>query len=194
MDQNLSHSENNPLTRFLLGILLKSGIFLAMIKFLLNFLPVKTIFAHCDIPCGIYDPHNMQMAAHTIIRMTQMIQEVKASSNEPPFDERKKIISQISRLTKIKEEHAELLKHELRVLWGDYFKDEHIQKHPDLHEKVFKIMKLASKARQEVNMDIAKELLTAVGEFAEVFYQTKGLEVVRIPSGYPTEGEIVSHK
>lgn len=162
-----------------------------MMKFLINLLPVKTIYAHCDIPCGIYDPHNMQMAAHTVIRMVQMIQEVKASSPEPPFEERKKIISQISRLTKVKEEHSELVKHEVRLLWGDYFKDEHLEKHPDLHDLVFKTMKLASKARQEINMEVAEELLANTQKIAEIFYETKGLKSRKVKAPYPTEREIV---
>ena len=160
-------------------------------KSLINLLPVKTIYAHCDIPCGIYDPHNMQMAAHTIIRMTQMIQDVKASSPEPEFEERKKIISQVSRLTKVKEEHAESLKHEVRVIWGDYFKSEHVEKYPDLHDLVFKTMKLASKARQEINMETAEDLLGNTQRIAEIFFETKGLKSKKVKAPYPTEREIV---
>ncbi|MBI2421156.1 MAG: superoxide dismutase, Ni, partial [Candidatus Levybacteria bacterium] len=94
-------------------------------NFLLDKIPHQEIFAHCDIPCGIYDPHNAQMAAHTVIRMTQMIEEVSASSKEPPFEERKKIISQLSRLTHVKEEHGHLVEDELGTLQNDYFKEEH---------------------------------------------------------------------
>lgn len=165
-----------------------------LISYLTRLLPTKPVFAHCDIPCGIYDPHEMQMAAHTVLRMTRMISDIQASSENPPVEERKKIIHDISRLTKVKEEHAELIKHEVRVIWGDYFKPEHLKDYPDLHELVFKIMKLASKTKQEVNPETAKELLENTQKFAEIFYKTKGLEVMRIPSDYPTEGEIVSHK
>lgn len=164
------------------------------LSFFLKLLPEKIAYAHCDIPCGIYDPHTAQMAAHTVIRMTSLINEVTASSDNAPFDERKKIISQIARLTHVKEEHAEIVKREIRVIWGDYFKEENMKGTPDLHEKVFKIMKLASRARQEINIDAANKLLTAVQEFSEIFYKSKNLAVVRIPSGYPTGGEIVSHR
>lgn len=150
--------------------------------------------AHCDIPCGIYDPHEAQMAAHTIIRMTSMINELQASSDNPEFDERKKIISQIARLTKVKEDHAELLKQQVRIIWGDYFKAEHLAKHKKLHDLVFKIMKQASKVRQEVNLVEAQELLVSVQEFAQIFWQTKGRKTVRVKSGYPTEGELVLPK
>ncbi|MBI2594377.1 superoxide dismutase, Ni [Candidatus Curtissbacteria bacterium] len=82
----------------------------------------QVVYAHCDVPCGIYDPHEAQMAVHTVLRMTGMILDLKASSKDPSFDERKRIISQIARLTKVKEEHAELVKSEVRIIWGDYFK------------------------------------------------------------------------
>src|SRR3990170_7227279 len=124
--------------------------------------PPQTAFAHCDIPCGIYDPHLAQLAAHTVLRMTNMIDELKASSPEPPFEERKRIISQISRLTKVKEEHAEIIKHEIRVIWGDYIKDEHIKEHKDVHKLVFAIMKQASVARQNVDVGEANKLLKMV--------------------------------
>lgn len=161
---------------------------------LLRLLPSQIAYAHCDIPCGIYDPHLAQMAAHTVIRMTSLINDLKASSSEPSFEERKKIISQISRLTKIKEEHAELVKHEIRVLWGDYFKEEHLKIYPDLHNLVFKTMKLASKARQEINIDAANDLLETVQKIAEIFWKTKGLKPILVKSPYPTGGEIVLHK
>ncbi|MDP2671501.1 MAG: superoxide dismutase, Ni [bacterium] len=155
-------------------------------------LPVKSAFAHCDIPCGIYDPHEAQVAAHTVIRMTKLLSEVKNDPDDNKADNSSDF--KISRLTKVKEEHAEKVKNEVRVIWGDYFKTEQIEKYPDLHEKVFKIMKAASKAKQEISLEGSEELLKLVQDFAEIFYQSKGLEVVRVKSGFPTEGEIVSHK
>ncbi|MBI4079376.1 MAG: superoxide dismutase, Ni [Candidatus Levybacteria bacterium] len=161
-------------------------------RFIVFLLPKA--YTHCDIPCGIYDPHASQLAAHTVIRMVSLISELTPSSSEPPFEERKRIIHQIARYTKVKEEHAEALKHEIRVLWGDYFKEEHLKEYPDLHNLVFKTMKLASKARQEVNHDAAQELLVTVQKIAEIFFKTKGLTPVRVKSPYPTGGEIVLHK
>ncbi|MBI2405733.1 superoxide dismutase, Ni [Candidatus Microgenomates bacterium] len=156
--------------------------------------PSTPVYAHCDIPCGIYDPHNAQMGAHTIVRMVNLLDELQPSKAEPDFEERKRIISQISRLTKVKEEHAEMVKKELRVLWADYFKEEHLKDYPTLHDTFWRALKLASKARQEISIEAAKELLEQVQKIAEIFWKTKGMEPVRISSGYPTEGEIVSHK
>ena len=165
-----------------------------LLRLIDKFFPPQTVFAHCDIPCGIYDPHEAQMAAHTVLRMTNMISELQALSAELPFEERKRIISQIARLTKVKEEHAEFIKHQVRIIWGDYFKDEHIKKYKTLHQLVFRIMKQASAARQNVDIKAANELLRMVQMFAEIFWETKGRKVQKVKSGYPTEGVIVLPK
>ena len=161
---------------------------------LFKLVPENIAYAHCDIPCGIYDPHLAQMAAHSVIRMTNLINDLKASSTEPPFDERKKIISQISRYTRVKEEHAELVKHEVRILWGDYFKEEHLKTYPDIHNLVFRTMKLASKARQEINIEAAQELLDTVQKIAQIFWKTKNIKSARISAPYPSGGAIVIPK
>ena len=149
---------------------------------LIKFLPTRPVYAHCDIPCGIYDPHAAQMAAHTVLRMTQLIREAK----DDPV--------KLARLAHVKEEHAEIVKHEVTVIWGDYFKEENSKNMPDLADHVWQTLKLASKAKQEVDLEVAKALLAHVQVFAEMFYQSKDLESVRVPSGYPTEGEMVVHK
>lgn len=131
------------------------------------------------------------MAAQTVLRMTSMLNELEPSKPEPEFNERKRIISQVSRLTKVKEDHAELVKQQVRVIWGDYFKPEHIQKHKNLHDLVFKIMKAASKAKQNIDIAACEELVDIVQEFAEIFWKTKNRKTVKVKSGYPTEGELV---
>lgn len=153
-----------------------------LLDHLIKILPSEPVYAHCDIPCGIYDPHNAQMAAHTIIRMTKLIGEAEGDTHK------------IARITHVKEEHGQLAEKELVTLWADYFKEEHLKEYPDLHDLIWKSIKLTGKVRQEVNTEAASELLTNVQKIAEIFWKTKGLEPVRIPSGYPTEGEIVSHK
>lgn len=156
--------------------------------------PAKIAEAHCDIPCGIYDPYHAQLAAHTIIRMVNLIDDLKISSMDAPIEERKVFIHQLSRYTATKEEHAEMVKKEVRILWGDYFKPEHVQQHPELHELVWKTMKLASKARQEVNMAAANELLESVQKIAVIFWKTKGKDTMKAPAPSPLGGEIVVQK
>lgn len=144
-----------------------------LVRIFIKLLPTKPVFAHCDIPCGIYDPHSAQLAAKTVLKMVSLINELKPSSEEPPFDERKKIISQISRLTKVKEEHAELCKREVLILWTDYFKAEHLEKFPDLHDLVWKTTKLCSDNKRAVDEPKAQELVEAVNKIADIFTQTK---------------------
>ena len=80
-----------------------------------------------------------------------------------------------------REDHAEIVKKEIRILWGDYFRPEHVEQYPNLHNLVFTAMKQASAARQNVSMDAAQSLLASVQELAEIFWKTKGAEVRRAP-------------
>jgi nickel superoxide dismutase len=156
-------------------------------KNLLNILPEKIAYAHCDIPCGIYDPYVAQRAAHTILRMTQLLVELKS-------DDQKKLAHDISRMTHVKEEHVNLLEEELETLRNDYFKDEHYDAYPILGSLFTKTLKAASKARQGIDMEAAKEVLSGAQEIAEIFFKTKNVEPMRVKSVYPTGGEIVLHK
>ena len=161
---------------------------------LIKLLPSRPVLAHCDIPCGIYDPHQMQMAAHTIIRMVKLINEVTASSENAPIGERKQIIHKLARLTQVKEQHGEICEHEIVTLWADYFKEEHLKDYPELHDLIWKTIKLTGKVRQEINLEAANELLENTQKISEIFWKSEGMEPTRIPSGYPTEGEMVVHK
>lgn len=163
-----------------------------MLLKLIKLLPTKPVYAHCDIPCGIYDPYPAQIGAHTVLRMTKLIKDMhQEEEGEEPH---KKLGHDLMRATKVKEDHAEMVKHEVSVIWGDYFKEENSKDVPDLSDKVWKILKLASKCKQNIDESVAQDLLNSVQEFAEIFWKSKGMEPIRIPSGYPTEGEMVIHK
>lgn len=154
--------------------------------------PPAHVHAHCDIPCGIYDPHLAQIAALSVIRMNQLIEGLEAPPGNPPSKaDRDKYVHAIGRYTTVKEEHAELCKREVRVIWGDYFKPEHADKHKDLHQVTWNVMKLASKGRQELNMQAAQDLLAEVQRFAEIFWDTKGVATKRQPSNQAVGGELV---
>ncbi len=159
-----------------------------MLKLLLKLFPTRPIYAHCDIPCGIYDPHEMQLAAHTIIRMVNLINE--SAGGSATKDDNHKVV----RCIKVKEEHAGKVEHEVVTLWADYFKEEHLKDYPDLHDLVWKTLKLTGDVRQKVDLAAAQKLLENTQKIAEIFWKTKGIAPIRIPSGYPTEGEIVSHQ
>jgi nickel superoxide dismutase len=129
--------------------------------------PATTVYAHCDIPCGIYDPHQAEIAARTVARMVELIGQLPKEN--PSEADRAKFVRCIA----IKEQHAEIVKHEITIIWGDYFKPEHVERYPDLHERVWKILKLAGKNKQNIDAQAAAELEAAVKEFSDIFWSTK---------------------
>jgi len=151
----------------------------------LHFEPVD---AHCDIPCGIYDPHHAQIGALTVIRMVDLITDVVKTHGEGSTAE---FINSMARYIAVKEEHAELTKHEIRIIWGDFIKDSHVTEYPQLHGLVHKIMQLGSKSRQTVDRESALGLLEAVNEFAEIFWQIKGKQTKRVKAPYSVSEEMV---
>lgn len=152
-------------------------------------IPPSIVEAHCDIPCGIYDPHLAQIGALTVIRMNQLIENLQAGSNDKSDTD--KYGNSFARYIATKEEHAELVKREVRIIWGDYFKPEHAEKFPELHQLTWDIMKLASKARQEVNMQAAQDLLGKLQRYAEIFWETKGVASKKQSSNQAVGGELV---
>lgn len=157
------------------------------VRSFLNLIPAQVVYAHCDIPCGIYDVQALQMAAHTVIRMTGMLKDVKR-------DNEAKAEHDIARITHVKEEHGHAIEDEIGTLDNDYFKPEHHEQFPELADLLKSATKLSVKVRQNIDMESANELLAQTQQIAEIFYKTKKLEPVRVPSGYPTEGELVMHK
>ncbi len=149
----------------------------------------RTLHAHCDIPCGIYDPHSAQIAALSVVRMNQLINDLPKPGTDDKA--RETYVHQMSRYVKVKEDHAEICKHELRVLWGDYFKPDHLKQFPELHTTFWDAMKLASKTRTEVNLDAANQLLAKVQQIAEIFWKSKGVETRKQPSNQNAKGELV---
>lgn len=123
---------------------------------------IRTVYAHCDIPCGIYTVEPAKTAAETVVKMTEKIKEAD------PTD-----VHAISRFTAVKEEHAQICKEQILILWTDYFKEEHLDAFSNLHDTFWNAAKLCSKVKQEVNMDTAKELERAVAEIAKMFKETK---------------------
>lgn len=142
-----------------------------IMDFLINLLPVKTALAHCDIPCGIYDPHGAQLAAETVLTMVQKIKELDSSS--PPQNDNLNDRNSFVRMVDVKEHHAEICKREVLILWTDYFKAEHLEKFPDLHDLVWKTAKLCSENKRAVDEGKAQELIESVDKVADIFNQTK---------------------
>ena len=119
-----------------------------------------TASAHCDLPCGVYDPAQARIEAESV----KAIQEKYQANEDPVFR---------TRAIFIKEQRADLCKHHLWVLWTDYFKPEHSEKHPDLHDKFWKATKLAGAAKKAQDPAQGQELLDAIDDIAKIFWETK---------------------
>jgi nickel superoxide dismutase len=153
--------------------------------------PPETVSAHCDIPCGIYDPHAAQIAALTVLRMNQLIEGLETPSDPNDKAAMMAFGNSFDRYVKAKEEHAEICKKEIDILWHDYFRPEHVEKYPDLHTKVWNVNKLASRNKQNADVAAAEELLAAVREIAQIFWETKGVATRVAGSNQAVGGELV---
>jgi nickel superoxide dismutase len=118
--------------------------------------------AHCDLPCGVYDPAQARIEAESVKAIIQKALD----SDDPDFR---------TRAIMIKENRAELVKHHLWVLWTDYFKPPHFEKYPQLHTLFNEATKLAGAPGTKGAMDVsvADELLSKIDEIAEIFWETK---------------------
>ena len=130
----------------------------------------EALSAHCDGPCGVYDPASARIAAEAVLSMTKKIMALEGKTD---------LASQnsMSRYIAIKEEQAHLAKTELLVLWTDYFKPVHLEAHPDLHTTFWNAAKLCSAVKVEVSLDHAQELMVAIENIHNIFWATKNREV-----------------
>ncbi|MDP9404580.1 MAG: superoxide dismutase, Ni [Actinomycetota bacterium] len=123
--------------------------------------PPLPVHAHCDLPCGVYDPAQARIEAESV---KAIIDKYHASDDET-FRQRAVLI---------KEERADLVKHHLWVLWTDYFKPPHLEEFPNLHELFWNATKAAGTTKHSVDPAAADKLLAAIDEIAQIFWKTKG--------------------
>jgi nickel superoxide dismutase len=126
------------------------------------FTPKTVVHAHCDLPCGVYDPAQARIEAESIKMIIQKVGE----NDDHDFQ---------TRAILIKEQRAELVKHHLWVLWTDYFKPPHFEKYPELHQLFNEATKLAGATGVKGSMDAGKaqELLDKIAEIDKIFWETK---------------------
>ena len=122
--------------------------------------PTRVVHAHCDLPCGVYDPAQARIEAESVKACQQKYQD-----NEDPVFR--------GRAISIKEERATMVKEHLWVLWTDYFKPEHVETYPDLHDKFWKATKLAGDAKKSLDPAQGQQLLDAIDDLAKIFWETK---------------------
>ncbi len=141
-------------------------------RLMANLAPRRTVQAHCDIPCGVYDPQQARIEAESCYKI---IQKYNDSSDE--------LFRQ--RCTHVKEERAELTKHHIDVMWHDYFKPEHVEKFPDLHDVCWKASKQASQVKRTADIAEAQKLLDLIDRIDHMWRATGGAEATRMKQLQP---------
>jgi len=125
-----------------------------------RFSPPEQVSAHCDLPCGVYDPAQARIEAESV----KAIQEKYQASDDEAFKARALVI---------KEERADLTKHHLWVLWTDYFKPPHLEKYPQLHQLFWEATKAAGATKGSVDPASGQKLLDQIAEIDKIFRETK---------------------
>lgn len=135
--------------------------------------PAPIVSAHCDGPCGVYDPASARVAGEAVLSMTKKLIDLEGglSADEPGS------ANTFERYVAIKEEQAELVKRELGILWSDYFKPEHLEAHPDLHSTFWSAIKAASTCKQSVDAAAAEDMMSQIEAIHHLFWKTKDREV-----------------
>ena len=136
-------------------------------------LPSQEVLAHCDGPCGVYDPASARITAEAVLSMTKKLLALEAPSQNDS-SAWATYNNTFSRFVAIKEEQAQETKKELLILWTDYFKPEHLDAFPDLHDTFWKASKLCSACKVNIDQGKAEELLAAVEKIHNMFWQSKG--------------------
>ena len=145
---------------------------------------LNEVQAHCDVPCGIYDPSAAQIAALSVIRMVDLMNEADRSDDVAYHNA-------MARYVAVKESEAIKCKEEIRIIWGDFIKPPHIADNPEIHTIVHNIMMLGGAAKQHASRDKAMELLAEVNKFAEIFWKLKGVETKVVKAPYAPNEDVV---
>ncbi len=135
-------------------------------------LPSTNVYAHCDGPCGVYDPASARVAAEAVLSMTKKLIALTPGGNDASSISAYN--NTFSRFVAIKEEESQKTKKELLILWTDYFKPEHLATYPDLHDTFWKAAKLCSACKVNIDQTKAEELLDTVKKIHNMFWQSKG--------------------
>ncbi len=124
--------------------------------------PTTSVSAHCDLPCGVYDPAQAKIEALSV----KGCMEKYHASTDTDFK---------TRAIAIKEERSDLVKHHLWVLWTDYFKPPHFEKYPQLNQLFNEATKLAggSGTKGTTDVAVADQLIAKIDEIGEIFWETK---------------------
>lgn len=135
-----------------------------------------TVRAHCDGPCGVYDPAAARISAEAVLSMTKKMLDLEVPDGSDPAAMRT-YLNTFARFSAIKEEQAQQTKNELLILWTDYFKPPHLEQYPDLHDTFWQAAKCCSACKVELSATHAKELMDHVEKIHKIFWASKSRDV-----------------
>ncbi len=144
-----------------------------LLNSLLNGNNENKVYAHCDGPCGVYDPASARVAAEAVLSMTKKLIALTPPSNTNSEDW-SSYSNTFSRYVAVKEEQAKETKKEILILWTDYFKPVHLETYPDLHDTIWKAAKLCSACKVNIDQSQAEELMQYVEKIHNIFWESKG--------------------
>lgn len=133
---------------------------------------MKIAHAHCDVPCGVYEPDSMIWAVETCQKLVEKLlalEKPRAGDTHAELEYQNTFI----RAVMVKEEYAQICKEQILILWTDYFKPEHLAKWADLHDKIWKAAKQCSVVKRTVSKEEVAKLRQMAQEIAEIFKATK---------------------
>lgn len=138
-----------------------------LLRFLDRVEAPETVHAHCDIPCGVYDPEQARIEAESCLKIIQKYHD----SDDQLFRER---------CVFVKEERAELAKHHISVLWSDHFKPKHLEDMPNVHDVFWNALKQCSQVKRSVDQGEAQKLLDMIDEIDDMWKKTDGPKTTRV--------------
>ena len=129
---------------------------------------IKPVYAHCDGPCGHYETDTLMNSALTCQKVIAKVLALEESGSDNIQDKQ-----QYVRYTMIKEEHAQICKQQIYILWSDYFKAIHYEKYPDLTQRLYKMAQICSQIKQTLDLELVIELIRQIASLNEIFRETQ---------------------
>lgn len=128
---------------------------------------IKPVYAHCDVPCGIYETDTIKHAADTCLKMVQKIEDLGELDSVNKYNN-------FVRMVNTKEEHAQKVKDQAYILWSDFFKPEHLKDHPDLHDIIWQVAKQASVVKHAVSKEACLVLSQRIETLDKLYKEVSG--------------------
>ncbi|MCB0326799.1 MAG: hypothetical protein KDD52_04185 [Bdellovibrionales bacterium] len=128
-----------------------------------------SLWAHCQVPCGIYDDHmRIHMIEEHIDTIEKAQSQIQASSRKKHLDQH-----QMIRWIQTKEDHSS----QIQEIVSQYFLTQRIKRdmkgYAELLELSHQLLVAAMKAKQTIDSQAVQDLRKALGRFETLYEQAK---------------------